>query len=66
MSGHYLNHHLMNIKRLVFMKLFNLIVSVNYFDKLKCRLNVFKERNVLNVFSCYFPNLTLGLSHNVF
>lgn len=51
------------------MKTFNLIVSVNYFYKLKCelyRLNVFKDRNVLNVFSCCFPNLTLGLSHNIF
>lgn len=51
------------------MTTFNLIVSVNYFYKLKCelyRLNVFKDRNVLNVFSCCFPNLTLGLSHNIF
>lgn len=51
------------------MKFLNPIVSVNYFYKSKCelyRLNVFKERNVLNVFSCCFPSLTLGLSHNIF
>lgn len=69
MLGYYLNYYLIDIKRLVFMIIFNLIVFVNYFYKLKCELyclNVFKDRNVLNVFFCCFLNFILGLLYNIF
>lgn len=69
MIGYYLIYYLINIKKISFYENFKLNCFCYFFYKLKCELyclNVFKERNVLNVFFCCFLNLILGLLYNIF